>query len=608
MESNEKKHHPEIFFAILILVIGIALIFITPVGANYDEDTYMARIWEMGLGHVIPNSYLSQDANFPNGFISISYRRQLNLPVVRLEDIKQQMQQKIDWGNTVAVNTRAVYFPTLFAIQAVLIRFFGTFLNLPIAMLYYIMRLSYLIIYCLLVYFTIRVLPFGKWAFGTITIAPMCLIQAASVSSDSIIFGIAFLFIAWIVRLSNKSIETFSKKDLLVTCLLILAVGTLKPNTIFLLPLLFIIPAYQFRKNKRWVPILLAVLASIVISLGWSYIASKYFMSRDDSGVDSIAQFLSFFSNPLFFIKNFWYTLSSNLLPFYKQAVGIAGYGYWFLPKLIYWLFPASIVLALFSEPAKVNLSVKQRVWFGVIGLLNFLMVFVIFFIVETPVGYHGIWGVQGRYFTLFFPLLVIPFMFTPRVKINRILIAGVLALSSLIFTASLFLSYHVVCGYATATNQPCVLPYFKNWDPSTLLGVNLNKDTEIKQSVVITCKEITGIQVWVNENNSTAGQKEFFSLSTTAGEQLRTTWIQSDALPQNGWATIPIDPPLSALNYDLQFNLSSDDGIGIPGLELGRFPTNEFSRGSLWLNGNETDNDLVFKYNCADDFSTILK
>ncbi|MBA3074385.1 MAG: hypothetical protein FP831_12355 [Anaerolineae bacterium] len=158
------------------------------------------------------------------------------------------------------------------------------------------------------------------------------------------------------------------------------------------------------------------------------------------------------------------------------------------------------------------------------------------------------------------------------------------------------------------ATNQSCILPYYKNWDPSTFMGINLDDSTEIKQSVVITCKELTGIQVWVNKNNSANGQREVFTLTTVSGKTLRTSWIQSDTLPQSGWATITIDPPLSSLNHEIQFELTPENGTGIPGLELGRFPTNEFSHGSLWINGEETDNDLVFRYTCSDDFSTILK
>lgn len=603
-----KKQRPEIFFSIIILVLGMVLLLITPAGANFDEETYVARIWEMGLGHIMPNSYLSEPERLPSGFYNISYRRQINLPAIDFDTLKRQMEIKIDGNDLMTYQTRAVYFPTLFAIQAVVMRFFGPHLDLPILSLYYLLRLSYLLIYCFLVYLTIRILPFEKWVFGTLSIAPMCLIQAGSVSSDAMIFGIAFLFIAWIVRLASNSIEALTKKELLITCLLILAMGTLKPNTIFLLALLIVLPIQKFKHNKAWLVILISAAASVAISLGWSYVASQYFMSRENSGVDPIAHFLSFFTHPQIFLKNLWVTLSNSLPVFYRQAVGVAGYGYWNMPKIIYWMFPITLILALISERTHVNLTIKQRVLFGLVGLFNLLLVFAIFFVVETPVGYSGIWGIQGRYFIPFFPLLLIPFMFTPKFKINQFIIGTVLTITSIICVATLFMSYHVVCGYALMMNQPCVLPYYKNWDPSTFEGVGLNNETSIKQSMVITCRQLDGIQVWVKENQSAAGQEAYFVLETEAGEPIQSSWIQSGEMPQSGWATIKLDPPVKALNKALQFAIFVKDGTGIPGLELGIFPTNEFNRGIIVLNGKELDQDLVFKYSCADDISTILK
>ena len=117
-----KKQRPENFFTILILILGIVLLLVTPAGANYDEDTYMARIWETALGHIIPNSYLGNGGSIPGGFYNLSYRRQINLPAIDFETIKQQLTVKTDGTDLVAHQTRAKYFPTLFMIQAVIMR------------------------------------------------------------------------------------------------------------------------------------------------------------------------------------------------------------------------------------------------------------------------------------------------------------------------------------------------------------------------------------------------------------------------------------------------------------------------------------------------------
>ena len=603
-----KKQQPEIFFAILILVFGIILILITPAGANFDEETYVARIWEMSLGHIMPNSYLGNLERFPSGFYGISYRRQINLPAEDFETLKKHLSVKLDENNLMKYDTRAMYFPTLFAVQAVVMRYFGPHLHYPILILYYLLRLSYVLIYSLLIFFTIKIIPFGKWVVGTLSIAPMCLIQAAAVSADSTIFGVSFLFLAWIVKLASDAKEGLTKKELIITCLLIIALGTLKPNAIFLLPLLIIVPFQRFTKNKTWLLILISAVVSIAISLSWSLLVPSYLDSKDSSGIDAMAQISTFFTSPQIFLKNLWTMLTNSLPIYYQQAVGVAGYGYYNLPKIIYWLFPFSLLLAIFSEQADVNLTIKQRVLFGLIGLFNFLMIFVVFFIVVTPVGSTKIEGIQGRYFETIIPLLIIPFLFRPKINLHKMIIGTVLVASSLIFATSLFLSYHVVCGYAMSTNQTCALPYYKNWDASTFLGDKMDKNASIRQSAVITCKKITGIQVWVNKNDSPAGQKLFFSMKNEAGVPLQTSWLESEKMPQNGWGMIELNPPLNWLNQALQFEISSVDGKGIPGLELGYFPTNEFNRGSLLVNGKEINNDLVFKYICADDYSTLFK
>jgi len=600
-----KKQRPEIFFSLLILVLGIVLLLITPAGANFDEDTYVARIWEMGLGHMIPNSYLGSPERLPSGFYTISYRRQINLPAIDIETINQQLKLKIDDYDLMTYQTRAKYFPTLFIIQAAIMRFFGPHMHYPILVLYYLLRFSYLLLYCVLIFLTIKVLPFGKWVFGTLAIAPMCLIQAAAVNADSLIIGISFLFIAWIIRLACSPKEEFSKKELLITCLLVLSLGTLKPNSIFLIPLLLIIPFRKLKNNKAWLPIIIASLASISIPLIWNFLTPELL---ETPGIEPAKQFLTLVTSPQIFFKSLWGMLSGSLPIYYKQVVGVAGYGYWNMPRIIYWIFPATLLLALFSENSSVNLTVKQRIFSGLVGLFNLFMIFLVFYVVITPVASTRIEGIQGRYFSQFLPLLLIPFMFTPKIHINKLFIGIVVTLSSMLCVATLFLSYNVVCGYSMATNQPCVLPYYKNWDSSTFLSVKLDKETQITQSEVITCKELTGFQVWVNKNESKPGQKEFFALESLDGVLLRSSWIQSDTLPQSGWATITIDPPLNSLNSEYIFSMTPKDGTGIPGLELGRFPTNEFNRGTLSINDKDTGVDLVFKYTCADDLSTILK
>lgn len=603
-----KQTRPEVFFAVFIFIIGTLLLLIVPAGANYDEETYVARIWEMSMGHIMPNSYLPEAEHFPHGFLTLSYRRQVNLPVIDLETFKQQLQVQIDWDDFIKTDTRAVYFPTLFIIQAAVMRFFGPHLHLPILVLYYLLRLSYLLIYCVLVFLAIKVLPFGKWLFGTLAVAPMCLIQAASVSSDPAIIGVAFLFSAWVLRLAYDPTERMSRKDLLITCLLILALGTLKPNTIFLLILLPLIPLRKLKSGKGWIAILAAVAVSLVMSLGWSAVASQYFLGRESTGAGPIDRFVSLFTHPQVFFENLTIAVTTQYANLYRQAVGVSGYSNWLLPPLVYWAYPLVVLLAFFSEREKIDMKRWQRVFLFLAGLVNVLMVFIIFYVVETPEGYSGIWGLQGRYFIPFFPLLLLATQFKSPLRIHRAFVAVPAALLALITAGVLFLNYHVACGPAWYTNQACSLPRYKNWDISTFLGVNLDGNTRIRQSMVVQCEELSQIELYVNQNAAPAGQKEFFILEDMDWKPIRTTWIRADDLPGSGWMTINLDPPVRMQGEEIQFEILPKDGVGLPLLELAYFPTNEYSSGILWFNDEGTNSDLVMHYRCNDDLSSALK
>ena len=275
------------------------------------------------------------------------------------------------------------------------------------------------------------------------------------------------------------------------------------------------------------------------------------------------------------------------------------------MPPAVYWAFPLAVLIAILSEISEINLTLKQRIFIGLAGLFNILMVFIIFFVVETPEGYHGIWGVQGRYFIPFFPLLIIPFMFKVRFPLNPAINAILVALISFVCAVVLFLDYHVVCGSSYHSSEVCRLPNYRNWDTSTFLGVHLDKDTRIRQNLVVQCEELSQIEIWVNENKSPAGQKVYFVLETMDWEPIFSTWIQSEDIPENGWMTVDIDPPIKMRNEEIQYEIIPKDGMGIPRLEFGYFPTNEYSRGVVWFNDVGTNSDMVFHYLCLDGLSS---
>jgi hypothetical protein len=47
---------PEVFVVVVLLVFGSFLAFRIPLGAGFDEETHLLRIWEMSAFEWIPNA------------------------------------------------------------------------------------------------------------------------------------------------------------------------------------------------------------------------------------------------------------------------------------------------------------------------------------------------------------------------------------------------------------------------------------------------------------------------------------------------------------------------------------------------------------------------
>lgn len=605
---NLKK--PEIIFTLIILVVGLALIVITPIGANFDEETYVARIFEMGLGHIMPNSYLGEGRNYPLALFSNSYRQDVNLWPIDGPTWLAQSRVRMAWQNRefdtlLGYTTRAVYFPTLFALQAPIMRYMGPRFDIPIVFIYYALRLSYLLIYALLVYLALRLIPFGKWVLGVIAITPMSLILASSVSPDPVIFGVIFLFIGWVMHLINDSTNQISRRQFLITGLLVLAVCSLKPNTFFLLFLLLALPRSKFKHTWHAWGFVGVSAIGVAMSLGWTYLASQVVFNQHAMASDSLPRFWSLFLTPQIFLKALYQTIGNNGIAYLVQMVGVSGYGYWQFPTFVYILFPFAILAAFFIEEKKNTLNSQQKWWFFCVGILNFLVIFVLFFVVDTPIDSPVIPGVQGRYFIPFLPLILLPLVFAKPIKGFKIAFFTLTGLLSIAFLSTLFLDYHVICGGSMLTGQPCKLPYYKNWGTETFLPLKLEKGAALYQNFIADCQTITQVDVWPLANLTGSTTQIEVNIRDGAGDLLSTQSFSTVGIPVNGWFTFDIPDVEGMKGTALTIEILPAEGGDAANFALGVFPTDEYNKGELFIRdavtGKSTTagNDLIFKVEC---------
>lgn len=606
-----KKIKPELFFSILILIVGTLLILITPIGAGFDEDTHIGRIWEMSKGVLIPNQLLGKGANYPYTFYQLSYRQDVNLNPVSWETWKSQMKVKIDWTNMIDHKTRATYFPTFYLPQAFIMGIMGRLFDLPVGIIYYCLRFSYLLSFVILIYFAIRIIPFGKWMLGFLSILPMSLVQASIISIDGINNGICFLFIAWVLYLnSDQKKAAYSRKDLFITLILSTAITTLKLNSLPLLSLLFMVPRIKYGSKKTLlISIFIILIAVCMISIGWNLLILEKPSTTATGEIDVLTNALVIFSNPLHFINALLNNIGTLFGRYYIEWVGVSGYGYWDMPVLIYLIVPFFILIAILSDGYTHILNSRKRIWMAVVSLLIFIFTIVIFFLLLGSPNSIEIPGVQGRYFIIAFPLLLLAFV-PKRViwksGIKWVQIGAVLL--TLVSSSALFLVYHFNCGSSFYSFETCYLPKYKNWDPSFGINMPISDPIPVRQTFTSECENLDQLRIWVpSRPKDTSAQISLNLVDAKTNEIVESKIYSGEDFPSSGWMYFQFNPIRDSKSKEYVITAESLNALHSQDVSFSYYERNEYLAGELTIAGKPNKGDLLFQYGCETGLAEII-
>jgi len=598
------KWRVEIFFAVMILVFGAVLVMITPFGAGTDEETHFARIWEMSRGVLIPNQYLSTGPYYPFTFYQISYRQDVNENPVSWEAWKAQLSLKISWDDMLNYNIRARYFPTFYLPQAFIMGVLGRVLDTPVAFIYYIERFSYLFIYVILIYLAIRIAPIGKWLFGVLSIMPMSLILASTVSADSMNNGFVFLFIAWVLYMNSaQKSPVFSRKEWWITALLTLAMCTLKLNALPLLLLIFLIPRNKLGPQKWFIAfIIFALLSVLVVGMGWNYITSSFLLNTGANDTYSaMGQLAKIFADPLHFIDTLATSIFTQAPGYLRAWIGVSGYDYWVLPALVYWLAPLLILAAVLNEGITNFFNRKKRIFLWITFVIVFVGTWILFYLLyDTVPGTQQISGVQGRYFIILGPVLMLPLL-PARVLLNikKIWLQVGAILIAVMTVGALFLVYHVSCGSAYYTPGLCVLPKYKNWSPQTSLSQTIAPSTTVRQTFVPACNDVSQIGLWVKQKRTSPDPLLVEIQADDSPDPVMSKIVSQEEIPSSGWLIIDFPAVTNLMKKNLTIEVTPASVQGNPLIDLGYSSTNEYLNGSLTIQNLAQDGDLLFRYGC---------
>lgn len=403
---NKKNISYEKKFLATAIPVGLLFLFFIPLGNIPDERNHFARAYEISQFHLISEKNGDLVGRYlPSIFDEIGSNNSYNdiISLINYDDIKYDF---ISFNNT-ALYSFVCYIPQSFGI------FVGNLFKLPLIISGYLGRLMNFATWLILLYLTIKTIPFGKKIIYLISMFPITLQEAVSLSPDELTFATSVLLFA----VTLKFIYTESKIKTSDYCLISILCIILSLCKIIYLPLcliIFLIPYQKFPSKKiKYIFIFSLAFFVIIINLSWLSFASGL--------LDSTSY--SFSVNKNFVLHNpIKYLFIIVRTIFYRgEPVIFGAFGNYLesfnvtIPYIFVWgnMF-------IFAESCKEMKNCK-KIAFTKNGY--YLLVFIVLSIcllmftslyLQWNVEYSGIIeGIQGRYFL---PILyIIPFLFMKK-------------------------------------------------------------------------------------------------------------------------------------------------------------------------------------------------
>lgn len=407
----KKNIKVENLFLMIVPFTFIFFLITMPTFKNHDEYYHWLKAYEVSEGYLMtPNKDGVQGSLMPESVANVC---PTDWTTMTYADVKEKLKHPLEKEKQAILNpeTAAVYSFAQYVPQAV-----GIFLSRLVTdntyLITYAGRIMNMIVSILLLYFAIKIMPFGKKLLLIPAMIPIAVEGFTSLSPDAMTISMSFLYIAYILYLAFGNKEKIGIKEKIILLVMSVIIALCKIVYIPLVGLLLIIPKEKFKtetnKNKILNICIIAVI-SVVINLIWLGIASRYLANFREG--DSKVQVLLALKNPIQYIQTVLYTMNLNGSNYLMQLFG-SDLGWGELVKL-YAVVPYSILaiylfIAVTDEEIKNKFKTYQLVWIALVVLAVVALVFTSLYVQWTTVGKESISGVQGRYFLPILPLVML--------------------------------------------------------------------------------------------------------------------------------------------------------------------------------------------------------
>ncbi len=410
---------PEWFFLAIAIPFGMALLILTPPIQSPDEDFHLLRAFQLSEGRVIAE----KRGDETGGELPISLGQLIDrfahLPFyeeqkTNVAEIREAFSIPLNASERqfMGFSTIALQPPLGHVPQAVGL-LLGRQVTQSVLVGLYLGRFFNLLASVLIAFWAIRRTPVCKWGFVGLSLLPMALFLAASLSSDGLTNALTSLFLAEILRAAFGDSERLTTRDLSWLTVLGGVVGGLIKQAYFPLAICFLlIPIRKLGSAHRYGMALALVLGVTFLgTAAWGFVVKDiYSPARLTQGINVEEQMELIRSDPGSMVKTLGWTVFYQFRAKIKQLVGVLGWGDVPLPSAARNL-DLICLAGLFLVDFTPRTALKKRQVLIALGTVSFisLLVLILLHLTWNPVSFPYV-RFQGRYFIPVAPLLGILF------------------------------------------------------------------------------------------------------------------------------------------------------------------------------------------------------
>jgi Predicted membrane protein (DUF2142) len=442
---------PAFVFVLLSLAFGSAISLVVPPLRGPDEIAHFLRIYSYARGDLLPTTEVdgrkgifvehelyTQLSFFKNAGERFARNREQGLRYGEIMkdyphtggtlDEEEQAAKFMPFAGTEGYNP-VVYAPYVLAAAS------GDLLGLEFPNMLLLMRFLGLITFTVITAYAIKATPTLKWAFVLIAMLPVSLYNRSVLSADGAALACALVITALCLDAVQRSGRVWERSLWMTLCAL-----SKQPQIVFVLLELMVCRITELR--RRWSSLVLVVVPSFILSPLWVVAVSadigawRLFEAETNprEHFDPLWKLAYMWEHPLHFPLAAWIALTAWGNRLWQELIGILG---WQDVPLQPWTYYALTVLVLLVPLQKLNLDGAARarvaVMTGCAVVVYIVTVYLIFFLVYTPLNIDHVRGVQGRYFVIGLPVAAIFLASVANVDLPRGLLATTAIAGSLL-------------------------------------------------------------------------------------------------------------------------------------------------------------------------------